>query len=316
MGPGQKPPDSGSQHSGQGGPVIGRLKRIQALGPRECPSALPGRTGPSCSRQPRQGTPLTLWVAAWLSLRQPVFASLSTSPLGLAVRGEGVWGTQGRINSTLPPRACVHTHPSLLGPQLVPHSSFPYSFVHLDQGIWQVRCHGPHISGEGQFPPEPCKVSLRSLWPWASNCLLCESGGFREPKGGRLRNGPFRATEGGSPRPAQGPRSTLLLMVFLLPGLHFPKGLGALWGTEQGGLASRVESGKASWSHLPRAGESAVPLEGQLSPGAHPWSHTQARSAQPSGKWGWGVGRGKPFTPSQGCRQGTHPRASSSLFNP
>ena len=185
MGPGQKPPDSGSQHSGQGGLAIGHLKRIQVLGPRRCPSALPGRREPPCSRQPGWGTPLLLWVAAWLSLRQSlsVFASLSTSPPGLAVRVEGVWGTQGPINSALPPRACVHTAPSLLGPQLVPRSSFPYSFVHLDQGMWQVRRYSPHISGEGQCPPEPCKVSLRSLWPWASNCLLCESGGFREPKG-------------------------------------------------------------------------------------------------------------------------------------
>ena len=109
------------------------------------------------------------------------------------------------------------------------------------------------ISGEGQFPPEPCKVSLRSLWPWASNCLLCESGGFREPKGGRLRNGPFRATEGGSPRPAQGPSSTLLLTVFLLPGLHFPKGLGALrgqsrWPGQPGGVwEGFLEPSSQSW---------------------------------------------------------------------
>lgn len=296
MGRGQKPPDSGSQHSGQGGPVIRHLKRIQALGPRECPSALPGRTGPSCSRQPRQGTPLTLWVAAWLSLRQPVFASLSTSPPGLAVRGEGVWGTQGQINSTLPPRACVYTHPSLLGPQLVPHSSFPYSFVHLDQGIWQVRCHGPHISGEGQFPPEPCKVSLRSLWPWASNCLLCESGGFREPKGGRLRNGPFRATEGGSPRPAQGPRSTLLLMVFLLPGLHFPKGLGALRGQSRVAWPAGWSLGRLPGAIFPELvslqcrWRVSCPLE--PIPGVTP--RLEVLSPVGSGGGGWGGGNRSP----------------------
>ena len=31
-----------------------------------------------------------------------------------------------------------------------------------------------------------------------------------------------------------------------------------------------------------------MPVEGQLFPGAHPWCHTQARSSQPSRKWGGG----------------------------
>ena len=217
MGPGQKPPDSGSREGRQS-----ESEEDPGPGTTQVSLSPAGRRGAPCSRQPGRGTPHPLG-AAWLSLRRSlsVFAGLSTSPPGLAVRGEGAWGTQGPINSALPPRACVHTHPSPLGPQPVPHSSLPHSFIHLDQGMWQVRCHG-------RFPPEPCQVSLRSLWPWASNCLLCESGGFREPEGARLRNGLFRATEGGSPRPAQGPSSTLLLMLFLLPRLHFPKGLGAL----------------------------------------------------------------------------------------
>ena len=73
-----------------------------------------------------------------------------------------------------------------------------------------------------------------------------------------MRKGLFRGLEGGNPNPAQGPISRPLLMLFLLPGVHFPRALaGVLCKAEQGCLTSWVESRKASWSSLSRAVSSA-----------------------------------------------------------
>lgn len=41
-----------------------------------------------------------------------------------------------------------------------------------------------------------------------------------------MRKGLFRAVEGGNPNPAQGPISRPLPMLFLLPGVRFPRAFG------------------------------------------------------------------------------------------
>lgn len=81
------------------------------------------------------------------------------------------------------------------------------------------------MRGSSHLSPARCHLGVCGLGQVTVSSVNQEDSESR--RGARLRNGLFRATEG-SPRPAQGPSSTLLPMLFLLSGLHFPRGLGAL----------------------------------------------------------------------------------------
>lgn len=165
MGPGQKPPDSGRQQSGQGqwwpsGQWLKRtLARSSSSVTQLCPCLQEDRRRTlTCSRRPRLRTPfypLPRWPPGWPSGREgpSVFVGLSMSPPsqpwpGSDRRRRGVGGwTLGPINCLDSPQpVCMPPEPTPAWSGPTPCSSGP--FTHLDLG--QVRCHSPALSRSSQ----------------------------------------------------------------------------------------------------------------------------------------------------------------------